>query len=147
MTQPNLNEQPVVAKIQARLAAAQAEQPKKPVPTFPHIVYPGKPADIPYDVALYQHLQAAERQAPDFERDLLLSKSPLQSWPLIGPLFQKIRRGLHRIALFYVNRSLKHQFQINRHLLESVGRLTAVTQQQQRTIQALQNELEALKQV
>lgn len=107
------------------------------------ITFPGKPTDIPYDIALYHQMQQAADTIPNFERDLHLNDTSWSQLPLLGGLVQKLRRGLHSIALFYTNRALQHQQQVNKQLWESVGRLTAVTQTQQRTIQALQAQLAA----
>lgn len=109
----------------------------------PPITFPGKPTDIPYDIALYHQMQQAADTIPNFERDLHLNDTSWSQLPLLGGLVQKLRRGLHSIALFYTNRALQHQQQVNKQLWESVGRLTAVTQTQQRTIQALQAQLAA----
>ena len=88
-------------------------------------------------------MQQAAATIPHFERDLHLNDTSWSQLPLLGGLVQKLRRGLHSIALFYTNRALQHQQQVNKQLWESVGRLTAVTQTQQRTIQALQAQLAA----
>ncbi|WP_420629581.1 hypothetical protein [Candidatus Leptofilum sp.] len=138
-------ESPVWNEIQARIeSAARREQLDTAVP--PPVVFPGKPTDIGYDVALYNHLQQAAEIIPNFERDLLLNETKWSQLPLIGGLVQKVRHGLHSIALFYTNRALQHQQQVNKQLWEAVGRLTAVTQQQQRTIQTLQAQLTATSQ-
>ena len=113
---------------------------KHPFPANPNVVFPGKPADIPYNISLYQNLLAAQALAPNFARDVYLEKSSVDSIPVIGGLLFKIRQQLHNISLFYTNRALKHQLEINKQLIESVGQLTAVTQQQARTIQQLQKQ-------
>jgi hypothetical protein len=130
------------AQIQARIQAANTNNGlETTVP--PPVVFPGKPADIVYDVALYKQLELAAEKIPHFERDLLLHETGWSRLPLIGSLLQKVRQSLHSIALFYTNRALQHQQAVNQHLWEAVGRLTAVTQQQQRTIEAMQAQLAA----
>ncbi|WP_420645709.1 hypothetical protein [Candidatus Leptofilum sp.] len=128
---------PVWNEIQARIEAA-ASREQLDTTVSPPVVFPGKPADIAYDVALYNHLQQAAETIPNFDRDLQMNDTAWSQLPLIGTLVQKVRRGLHSIALFYTNRALQHQQQVNKQLWEAVGRLTAVTQQQQRTIETLQ---------
>ncbi len=130
------------SQIQTRIQAAKARNELDTAVT-PPVVFPGKPADIPYDIALYAHMQQAAEKIPRFEREMLLNETGWSQLPLIGGLLQKVRRALHGIGLFYVNRSLQHQQAVNQHLWEAVGQLTAVTQQQQRTIAALQAQLAA----
>jgi hypothetical protein len=108
-------------------------------------LYPSRPADIPYDVELYRQLERAKHKIPKFDRDLEVSASKLDKLPLLGQLWQGMRQQLHRISLFYVNRASKHQAEVNWHLVEAVGRLTAVTQQQQRQINDLQQQVDQLQ--
>lgn len=131
-------------KIQARIDAALAEHPLETV--VPPVVFPGKPADIAYDIELYTQMEKAAQTIPAFERELLLNKTSWTQIPLLGTVLQKVRRGLHSIALFYTNRALQHQQTVNWQLWQAVGRLTAVTQQQQRTIETLQAQLAAKNQ-
>ena len=133
---------PVWQDIQVRIDTAMAEDRLRTA-VSPPVVFPGKPADIVYDIALYNHMQQAAAAIPNFDRNLMLSDTKWSQLPLIGGLVQKVRRGLHSIALFYTNRALQHQQQVNRQLWEAVGRLTAVSQHQQRTIEALQTQLAA----
>lgn len=126
-------------KIQARIDAAMAEHSLDTA--VPPVVFPGKPADITYDVELYAQMEKAAHTIPTFERQLLLNKTSWSQIPLLGTILQKVQRGLHNIALFYTNRALQHQQTVNWQLWQAVGRLTAVTQQQQRTIEMLQAQL------
>lgn len=120
-------------------AVADAAQQEETAPRrYPHVVYPGRPFDIPYDPTLYHHLETALALAHAFPRRLELAPSRLDGWPLIGRIWGGLRRQAHSVALFYANRAARHQAEVNRHLLEAVGRLTAVVQQQQRQIAALQ---------
>ena len=141
----NIADTAVWQKIQQRLET-ERETLRLETAVFPELVYPGKPTDIPYDVILYNQLADAAQHIPQFEREPLLVSSPWENIPLVGPLFAKLRSGLHNISLFYTNRSQKHQTEVNQQLLESIGRLTAVTQQQQRQIQSLQRQMQAHKQ-
>lgn len=136
---------PVWNDIQVRIQAAKARN-ELDTAVSPPVVFPGKPSDIVYDIELYKQLEQAAEKIPGFERDLLLQETRWSSLPLIGSLFQKVRQSFHSIALFYANRALQHQQAVNRHLWEAMGRLTAVTQQQQRTIESLQVQLTMLNQ-
>ena len=142
----NIADTAVWQKIQQRLET-ERETLRLEAAVFPELVYPGKPTDIPYDVVLYNQLADAAQCIPQFEREPLLVPSPWEKIPLIGSLFAKLRSDLHNISLFYTNRSQKHQAEINQRLLEAIGRLTAVTQQQQRQIQSLQRQVQAHKQI
>ncbi|GJM43019.1 MAG: hypothetical protein DHS20C20_33010 [Ardenticatenaceae bacterium] len=131
---------PIWNEIQARIEAA-AKQNQLPTAVSPPVVFPGKPTDIVYDIDLYHHLQQAAEAIPNFDRHLLLNETKGSQLPILGGLVNKVRQTLHNIALFYTNRALQHQQQVNKHLWEAVGRLTAVTQQQQRAIETLQAQL------
>jgi len=136
---------PVWNDIQARIQMAMARNDLETA-VFPPVVFPGKPTDIAYDIDLYTQMEEAAEKIPSFERNLALVEASWSSLPLIGGLLQKARQSLHSIALFYANRALQHQRAVNQHLWEAVGRLTAVTQQQQRTIESLQAQLAMISQ-
>jgi len=135
---------PTWQKIQARIEAAMAEHLLDTA--VPPVVFPGKPADIAYDVELYAQMENAAQTIPAFDRELLISQTSWSQIPLLGTMLQKVQRGLHNIALFYTNRALQHQQTVNWQLWQALGRVTAVTQQQQRTIQTLQAQLAIMNQ-
>jgi len=136
------DDNPIWQKIEAKIDEAMADLPLDTA--VPPVVFPGKPADIAYDVELYAHMEKAAQTIPTFERQLQLNKPGWRQIPVLGAVLQKMQRGLHNIALFYTNRALQHQQTVNWHLWQAVGRLTAVTQQQQRTIETLQAQLAAI---
>ena len=124
-------------RIAARRQAAGSDLDR--LPMYPHVVYPGKPDDIAYDVSLYEHLEQATARYPVIPRNVAMTDSLLDKVPILGSIWQSLRRQLHNISLFYADRALQHQVHINLNLVEAVGRLTAVTQQRQ--INALQQQL------
>jgi hypothetical protein len=133
----------IIDRIDQRIAAQRQQAPflQNGLPFFPELVYPGKPADISYDLKLYGLLAEVANHYPTFERDLNITPSALDKIPLIGRLWHAVRRQLHEIALFYTRRVSTHQAQTNYMLLQVVERLTVLSQQQQREISTLQARL------
>ncbi len=132
----------IMNQIEERIAVHRQSAGAKSdnLPQNPHVVYPGLPADIPYDLSLYQYLQQATALYPVVPRNMVLAHSSLDNVPILGHVWRSVRRQLHNIALFYINRALDHQVQINLNLAEAMVRLTILTQQQQRQIKALQQQ-------
>ncbi|MCP5099473.1 MAG: hypothetical protein GY943_28290 [Chloroflexi bacterium] len=140
---------PIFERIEQQIARhrAQKQDVQNALPVYPDTVYPGKPIDITYDVELYQLMAEVTAHYPTFAHELNITPSILDRVPLIGHLWQSLRRQLHSISLFYTNRALTHQVQVNHSLVQAVGRLTATSQRQQRMISKLQTSLTELQDV
>lgn len=134
----------IMEHIQNQLQQAAASQPKHGMRNS-QLTYPAKPADIPYNLTLYSHLHAAQTEMPNYDRELLIQPNAFTKIPIIGKVALAIQTHLHQIALFYVNRSLRHQLEMNQHLLTSIEQLTIEQQKQQRVIKNLQNQIQALQ--
>jgi len=134
----------ILQRIQSRIRQAYSRTPPHPgALRHAKLFYPGKPADIPYDTAFYQHLESTRRLLPAYDHALQLGPNKLARIPLLGKLFQKAQTGLHQIALFYVIRAQRHQLEVNRRLQESVERLLVENQKQQRLIMQLREQTAA----
>lgn len=141
-TKHNLNSEPdMLAVIENRIRQAQHAKQHTRSLRNAKLLYPAKPADIPYNTQLYQHLDTAKNSITTYSRDLQIAENSLAKVPLLGKVVQAIQRQLHQIALFYTNRAMRHQLEINEHLLESLGQLTLENQKQQRIIAELQEQL------
>lgn len=68
--------------------------------------------------AFYEHLYLASMTYNQTETELYVTPSTV---PLIGGLLDRLRRQFHNLVIFYVNRSVVKQIQINRHLLQAVS--------------------------
>ena len=114
-------------------------------PTFSGATFPGRPTDIPYDPDLYHHLERVNKIYFEFETEPELLASPATRIPILGNLWGLIRRHAHTLTLFYTNRAIRQQTNVNRHMVSALNLLTVAWQEQQRTILALQEEIESLR--
>ena len=76
----------------------------------------------------------------------VLAASAATQLPLFGRLWKLVREQAHQLVLFYVNRLVAHQTNVDRHLVSVANELTREIQEQQEQIRALQEEVEALRQ-
>ena len=114
-------------------------------PTFGNVSpCPDPPTDVSYSPNLYHHLQALNRSAPP-DTSPILASSISTRLPVIGRLWQTIRREAHNLVLFYVNKIAAHSSTETNHIVNILNELTQVTQEQQRTIIELRGEVKALK--
>jgi hypothetical protein len=65
--------------------------------------------------------------------------------PVVGRIWQTIRGEMHNLVLFYVNRSVRDQSQLNVNLVSALNELTRVVQAQQAEIESLRAELHRLR--
>lgn len=115
------------------------------IPKSTKILFPGKPADIPYNLDLYAYLETIQILIPSYKTEQQLKQTALNKVPIIGKLVKIIQTQLHQVARFYVNRSLGHQQEVNNHLFECLAQLTIESQKQQRMICHLQTQLNNLQ--
>lgn len=127
------------AALMNRIAARLAEHPPAGDPDFPEYSIntesPDFPTGIPYRFGQYYHLQRANALYHQVETGPDLAPSPATQVPLLGRLWRFIRAEAHRLVLFYVNRQVSHQAQVNRHLVQTLNELTRQIEEQQRAIQ------------
>lgn len=68
--------------------------------------------------AFYEHLYLASMTYNQTETELYVTPSKI---PLLGGLIDWLRGQIHNVVIFYVNRSVVKQIQINRHLLQAMS--------------------------
>ena len=94
----------------------------------------------------YHHLWLANQLYNQAETAPVLAASAATQLPLFGRLWKLVREQAHQLVLFYVNRLVAHQTNVDRHLVSVANELTREIQEQQEQIRALQEEVEALRQ-
>lgn len=143
---PEIDPGAIMNEIRERMRRRREElgYEKRNFPTFT-TAYPEEPADLDYDPNLYHHLRLANESYTQVETEAHLAPSPATRVPVLGKLWQMIRGSAHNLVIFYVNRAITHEVNINRHLVSVLNRLTAQSESQQRAIIALQAEVEQLR--
>ena len=66
----------------------------------------------------YEHLARAALAQNHLEIDLLVTPSRV---PLIGPLIDSVRRKVHELVMFYVNRFAANQARVNNHIIQALN--------------------------
>jgi uncharacterized small protein (DUF1192 family) len=103
---------------------------------------PQPPRDRPYNANLYHHLKLINEMPPR-DSDPILADSPATRTPWVGNLWQRFRGQLHELILFYVNRAMRQQVQMNSEVINTLNELTRTVEAQQEEIQRLKAELKA----
>lgn len=112
-------------------------------PTFGHVSTYPEPAGSALNPHLFYYLkQANQMQSPAVEP--ILAPSPATQTPVLGRLWGRIRGEMHNLVLFYVNRSVRDQNQLNVNLISVLNEMTRVIQEQQAEIEALGAEVRRL---
>jgi len=145
---PEIDTVALMAQIRERMRQRRRELgvDNRSFPSYDVTSCPAEPDDLPYDANLYHHLRLANELYAEADTEPALHPSPLTRVPLFGRLWQRVRPSLHVLILFYVNRALAHQVTVNRHLVSVLNQLTIQVEAQQRTIAALQSDIQALRQ-
>jgi hypothetical protein len=144
---PEIDPTAIMAEIRVRVEQRRRElgYDKRRFPTFGTADFPGEPEDMAYDDLLYHHLRLANRHYATVETQPMLVGSPATRVPVLGRLWGLIRGGAHNLVLFYVNRAVAQQVNINRHLVSVLNRQTAQVQDQERRIRVLEEEIKRLR--
>lgn len=146
---PELDPQQLMAEIRQRIRQRRLEMgyEERHFPTFgAAVVCPEPPDDLPYPPDLYHHLRQANDLYASVETGSILAPSPATRVPILGRIWKLIREQAHGLVLFYVNRSVAHQVNVNRHLVSVLNQLTLQNQEQARQIAALEAQIKALRQ-
>lgn len=140
---PEIDPNAIMAQIRERVKERRETMgyEQRTFPAFGLAEYPDAPGDQPYDPDLYYYLRLANEAYAQVETAVNLAPSPATQLPVVGRLWGTIRREVHNLVLFYVNRAVGQQVEMNRYLVSVLNRLTALNQAQQREIAALQAEL------
>ncbi len=144
---PEVDLEDIMAQIRRRIQERRrwSADETRTFPIFGMAAFPGEPSDIPFDSTLYHHLHVANEIYADAETTANLFPSPATRVPVLGRLWEMIRSQAHSLVLFYVNRDIARQVNVDRHIISTLNRLVALTQEQQRQILALQAQLAALQ--
>jgi hypothetical protein len=95
-------------------------------------------------LSLYWHLRALNTHTVP-ETTAVLANSPATQIPVLGRLWQTIRREAHNLVLFYVNRSLRYTTNEQQEVTHVLNELTRLSQAQQMEIEQLKTELQSLQ--
>lgn len=144
---PEIDPAQIMEQIRERIRRRQEElgYSRQVFPTFGAAAYPGEPEGEEYDPDLYYHLRQANGHYYQLGVELTFVPSPRSRIPLLGPLWDRIRREAHYLVLFYVNKLAQRQITVNRHLVSTLNRMARQIQEQQRQIRALQDELRKMR--
>lgn len=138
---PEIDPAGIMQTIRARIQQRRVEMgyARHSFPTFGSAssAYPGEPEDLKYDPNLYHHLRAANAMFAQAETKSILADSPATRIPILGGIWKTIRQEAHNLVLFYINRAIAHQINVNRNFVAVLNQLTAISQQQQREIEEL----------
>ena len=141
---PEVDVDAIMAELRHRLDARRAElgDEEPTYPPFGLAPLPDPPAGLPHDAALYQELRILNATFNNAETAPNLAQSPATQVPVAGKVWGVLRRQVHELILFYVNRQLAHQVTVNRSLVSVLNRLTAELAEQRRDLEALRAEIE-----
>jgi hypothetical protein len=114
-------------------------------PSYDGVPYPGTPEGIRFDPDLYHHLRLANKHYSEIDTEPVLEASPATRIPLVGRLWRLFRLHAHHLVLFYVNRAVRHEVDVNRHMVSVLNSLTLANHEQGETIRKLENQLEAMR--
>lgn len=93
-----------------------------------------------YTAMMRYYLQNLEQQEPP-DTTPTLAPSPATRLPIVGRLWQLVRREAHQLVLFYVNRHLAHQTRLNNEIAGALREMAALLRAQDEEIQRLRAEL------
>lgn len=144
---PEIDPAVVMAEIRERIQKRRKELGYVPPNfiSFDGARYPGQPEDVPYDADFYYHLEQANELYIEAETETAILPSPATSIPVLGRLWSFVRTQAHGLVLFYVNRAVLRQVNVDRELVSTLNRLAEMHVEQQRTIMKMQAELDALR--
>ncbi len=110
-------------------------------PTFGELSeLPEPPQSQPYNANLYHHLRLINDMPPP-DTTAVLKDSPATRTPFLGGIWNRIRGQFHELILFYVNRSVRQQTQLNNELINTLHELTRTIELQQEEIWRLREQL------
>jgi hypothetical protein len=96
------------------------------------------------NAALAYHIHMANTMEPP-PANLVLAPSPATRTPLLGKLWQSVRKQFHELVLFYVNRVVSHETRLDNHIISSLNELIRIVQEQQSEIERLHEQIRALE--
>jgi hypothetical protein len=144
---PEIDSEAIMAEIRVRLEERhQALGYQQPLfSTFGGTLLPDRPDDIPYDPALFDHLELVNEQYTMVPSDSDIQPSPATRVPILGSLWAMVREQAHGLVLFYTNRTASHQTGVNREVIGILNGLTTLVMEQQRMINQLHQEVDTVR--
>lgn len=144
---PEIDPAGIMEQIRERVKQRRKEKghDQRTFPSFGLTELPEAPSDRPYDPDLYYYLRLVNESFAQAETHANLAPSPATKLPVVGRVWKLLRREVHNLVLFYVNRLITHQSNVNRYQVNVLNRLTTRLEEQERTIEQLQAELNQLR--
>ena len=102
----------IMREIRQEIVAQRARETGNPDPV------PVAGRHLPAD--FYEHLYQLEMSVDRLALQMEIAPS---TTPLVGPLLDALKRPLHQLVIFYVNRIAVQQMTINRHVLRCLDLL------------------------
>ena len=141
---PEVDPQALMAEIRLRIQSRRAElgYEERTFPSFGDAVpCPDPPNDLPYSADLYHHLRQANILYEEVETEPILAHSAALRVPVLGGLWKLIRRQAHSLVLYYVNRGLAHQVNVDRHQISVLNQLVIENEELKRTVTVLKGQI------
>lgn len=144
---PEIDLDQIMAEIRERIQKRRAElgyEPQRFI-SYGGAQYPGRPEDLPYDPDFYHHLEMANSLYLEVETEIDLQPSSATRVPVLGRIWGYIREQAHNLSIYYVNRAVTHQANVNREIIGVLNKLASINLEQQRAMIELQNEIDTLR--
>lgn len=143
----DIDQQEVMTRVADRVTERRSDIGFSQVrfPSYAGVPYPGTPDQVNYDPDLYHHLRLANKNYLEVETDPVLETSPATRIPVIGYLWRLVRLHAHNLVLFYVNRAVRHEVNVNRYIISVLNSLAIANQDQREVITALKAEVDDLR--
>ncbi len=99
---------------------------------------PNPPLDLPHSFDLYSNLRLFNENYYRAETHIHLADSPAINIPIFGPIWKRVRQFAHNLVIYYVNRHIAHQNQINFLMTNILNELTRENEKLKRQLRELQ---------
>jgi hypothetical protein len=112
---------------------------------FEDVTCPEEPVGDEHNPLLYFHLRQVNQSYTRFNVELDLSPSRLDRLPVIGLLWNTLRRHLHSLSIFYVGKVVHPMITFNRHLVTILNVVVRQGQQRDAELTELKQRLSELE--
>ena len=109
------------------------------------VTCPEEPEDDEHNPLLYFHLRQVNHTYKWFNVELDLGPSRLDSLPVIGLLWNTLRRHLHSLSIFYVAKIVHPVLTFSRHVVTILNIMVRQRQQQDAEMAELKQRLSELE--
>jgi hypothetical protein len=142
---PNIDA--IMAEIRGRAQShreGSAYQPDE-FPDLEEMTCPTEPSDDQHSPLLYFHLRQVNQSFIVFQIGLDLRPSGLDRLPVIGPVWDNLRRHLHSLSVFYVNKVAEPLISFNRHIVTILNIMTHQAQKRDAELADLKRRIAELE--